>query len=114
MMNSSELGNFGKRVLLVGAGFSKNWGGRLANEVWADVFSSSAVQCQHRLRQALIRERSFEAVMEDVLTGANYDAADRQAMIGAVVKTFVRMDELYRKTTISADKAINYATLHKR
>jgi hypothetical protein len=112
MMNSSELGDFGKRVLLIGAGFSKNWGGRLANEVWADVFSSPAVQRQLRLRHALLNERSFEAVMEDVLTGADYDAADRRAMVGAVVRTFERMDELYKKTIISADKAINYATLH--
>src|ERR1700688_4807394 len=100
MMNSSELGDFGKRVLLIGAGFSKNWGGRLANEVWADVFSSPAVQRQLRLRQALLHERSFEAVMEEVLTGADYDAADRRAMVGAVVRTFERMDELYKKTII--------------
>jgi hypothetical protein len=49
-------------------------GGRLAKEVWADVFTNSAVQARDRVRQALLNERSFEAVMEDVPTGKAYDS----------------------------------------
>jgi|ERR1700674_3093044 len=110
-MSTIEIGSFEKRVLLVGAGFSKNWGGRLASEVWADVFSNSAVQRQEHVRQAMLRERSFEAVLEEVLTGAYYNSDDQRAIIEAITQTFERMDELYRKTIISKDKLINYATL---
>jgi SIR2-like domain len=102
----------GKRMLLLGAGFSKNWGGRLAKEVWADVFTSKAVQVRERVRQALLKERSFEAVMEDVLTGKTYDSEDRKAIIDAVTGTFRRMDELYSQNMITVtSRRINYYTL---
>ncbi len=99
-------------MLLLGAGFSKNWGGRLAKEVWADVFTSRAIQARERVRQALLNEQSFEAVMEDVLTGKAYDSEDRKAIIEAVTGTFRRMDELFAQKMITVtSKRINYATL---
>jgi SIR2-like domain len=100
------------RMLLLGAGFSKNWGGRLASEVWADVFTNSNVQTRERVRKALLNQRSFEVVMENVLTDANYDSADRRAIVDSVTATFKRMDNLFIQTMINAiDKELNYATL---
>src|ERR1700682_1476294 len=111
-MGVSQL--FTKRMLLLGAGFSKNWGGRLARDVWADLFTNPTVQTRERVRRALLNEKSFEAVMEDVLTGTNYDSADRQAIIKAVVNTFQRMDNLFIQKMIPAkDKEINYGTLYE-
>ncbi|MGH6811705.1 MAG: SIR2 family protein [Methylocella sp.] len=102
----------GKRMLLLGAGFSKNWGGRLAKEVWADVFTNSTVQARERVRQALLNERSFEGVMDDVLTGEDYDSEDLQAIIESVTKTFRRMDTLFMTKSINATRSrLNYGTL---
>ena len=103
-----------KRMLLLGAGFSKNWGGRLARDVWADLFTNSTVQAQERVRTALLNERSFEAVMEDVLTSTDYDSEDRHAIIKSVTATFQRMDTLFIQKMIRArDKEINYGTLNE-
>jgi hypothetical protein len=103
-----------KRMLLLGAGFSKNWGGRLASEVWADVFTNSNVQARERVRNALLKERSFEVVMENVLTEANYDSIDRQAIVASVTSTFKRMYSLFAETMFNAvDKELNYATLRR-
>jgi hypothetical protein len=84
-----------KRIILLGAGFSKAWGGRLASEVWADVFTNERVQDRERVREALLKERSFEVVMEDVLTSTAYDDMDRNAIISSVVSRFKRMDYLF-------------------
>lgn len=101
-----------KSILLIGAGFSKNWGGRLASEVWADVFTNGAVQARERVRKALLNERSFEVVMENTLTDPNYDWEDQLAISGAISTTFKRMDDLFASTMIYAiDKEVNYATL---
>lgn len=111
-MSATAIGDFGKKALLTGAGFSKNWGGRLASEVWADVFSNRVVQARDRVRSALLRERSFEAVMHEVLTNDAYDMEDRHAIIEAVTRSFREMDDLYaQKTIISADRTINYGSL---
>jgi hypothetical protein len=100
------------QLLLLGAGFSKNWGGRLASEVWADVFTNSAIQARDRVRKALLNERSFEAVMEDVLTGSGYDSEDRQAITKSVTDTFQRMDNLFaQKMILATDRLVNYATV---
>ena len=99
-------------IMLLGAGFSKNWGGRLASEVWADVFTNGNLQGRERVRKALLKERSFEIVMEDVLTDEMYDAADRQAIITAVTSTFKDMDDLFAQSMFNIiDKTVNYGTL---
>jgi hypothetical protein len=52
--------------------------------------------------------------MENVLTEANYDSIDRQAIVASVTSTFKRMDSLFTQTMFNAvDKELNYATLKR-
>jgi hypothetical protein len=44
-----------KRILLTGAGFSKNWGGYLAREVWERLLGHHAVRSDPVLRNALLK-----------------------------------------------------------
>lgn len=47
---------FDKRVVLTGAGFSRNWGGYLATEMWGVIMGHPAVESRDRLR-SLLRQR---------------------------------------------------------
>jgi hypothetical protein len=35
-----DIGNFSKRTILTGAGWTRNWGGRLAAELWQDLIGT--------------------------------------------------------------------------
>ena len=58
-----EVGNFSKRTLLTGAGWSHNWGARLAADVWQLVMDHSEVAGNERLRALLLEEGSFEGAL---------------------------------------------------
>lgn len=82
-----------KRVLLTGAGFSRNWGGRLAGEMWEEVFSHPAVQKRPAVRIQLLQTPSFEDALSHVEFDSNkFDDFDRAAMRQALREAFERMD----------------------
>jgi SIR2-like domain len=84
-------GNFSKFTLLTGAGWSRNWGGRLASEVWQTLMDDPAVQANARLRALLLAENSFETAL--AMTRAEpFDAADRQQFENALLEAFISMD----------------------
>jgi hypothetical protein len=87
--------SFAKRVLLLGAGFSKNWGGLLASDVWEHIFSDARVQARPRLVALLQHERSFEDALEKARTGL-YEREDQAAIEAAIQDAFERMDVRYR------------------
>lgn len=86
-----DIGNFSKRVLLTGAGWTRNWGGKLAIEVWQDLIGSPSVQSNSRLRELLLREPSFEEALGQTLRDPFTDA-DRQTFQQALFDVFVAMD----------------------
>jgi hypothetical protein len=87
--------SFTRRVLLVGAGFSYNWGGLLAGEVGGRILSHSAVRARLNLRTLLLSEPSFEDALEQTRTGL-YEAADANAMETAIRTVFDSMDTDFR------------------
>ncbi len=86
---------FSRRVLLTGAGFSKNWGGLLASEVKEWVFSHPEVQVRPSLKQLVLETESFEEALEIVRTGL-FKEEDEKAFLSAINYTFNAMDENYR------------------
>ena len=89
---------FSKRVLLVGAGFARSWGGMLASEVRESLFSHRAVQERPAIRKLLREETSFEVALEKVRSG-KYEHQDQAAIEGAIISAFEQMDGRYRKLT---------------
>src|SRR6185312_310750 len=79
-------------VLLTGAGFSRNWGGRVATEIWEDVFSNPSVQQRPALRTLLLNVGNFEQALTTVRAGGIYDKDDWNAIEGAIYGAFHRMD----------------------
>jgi hypothetical protein len=86
-----NVGRFSKVTLLTGAGWSRNWGGKLASEVWEDLIGHRSVQSSSRLRELLLNEQSFEVALGATRCDPFTDA-DRQVFEGALLDVFVAMD----------------------
>ena len=86
---------FSKRVLLVGAGFARNWSGILASEVRESLSSHPAVQERPAIRKLLREETSFEVALEKVRRG-KYEDQDQAAIEEAIISAFEQMDGHYR------------------
>lgn len=87
-----NIGRFSKRVLLTGAGWSRNWGGRIASEIWDVVMGHSLVTNNQRLRSLLLNEPSFENALSKTFEGP-FTETDRSALTGAIFDTFRDMDQ---------------------
>ncbi len=92
---------FNKRVLLTGAGFSRNWGGRLAREVWEEIFSHPDVQKRPSLRTLLLRTPMFEDALGEITDPRTFDDQDRTVMDLAIKQVFQRMDSEHAATLSS-------------
>src|SRR6266850_137679 len=103
-----DFANFGRRVLLVGAGFSHNWGGYLAAKVWEDIYGHASVRARPRVRAMMVEEPSFERVLARV-RASPFGRDDATAVERAIGDAFERMDITYRDAgrRSVADSTIN-------
>jgi hypothetical protein len=86
-----DIGNFSKRTIFTGAGWTRNWGGRLATELWQDLIGHRAIQNNSRLRELLLGEPSFETAL-GLVRAAPFTSSDRQTFEGALLDAFIAMD----------------------
>lgn len=86
-----DLGLFSKRTILTGAGWTRNWGGQLASEVWESLMGHPAVQERTPLRKLLLDEPSFEVALGR-LGDPPFEESDRSAFERALLDVFVQMD----------------------
>jgi hypothetical protein len=88
-----DLGRLDRRVLLSGAGLSRNWGGYLVSEMWGAILSDPRVQAHPKLRDLLLREMNFETALAIVQTRhQTFDKSCQQAMDEAVRSAFRLQD----------------------
>ena len=98
-----DIGNFSKRTILTGAGWTRNWGGWLASELWQDLVGHRAIQNNSRLRELLLGESSFEAAL-GLVRAAPFTSSDRQTFEGVLLEAFIAMD---REVALIPDPWIN-------
>ena len=67
-----------KNILFLGAGFSKNFGAPLANEMWYLIFNHEGIQAQPRLKQLMLNNFDFEVVYDYILSGFT----DKEGLLG--------------------------------
>lgn len=79
-------------VLLTGAGFTHNFGGFLADQMWARIFNHERVQSRPFLVDLLKDNFDFESAYNEVMDGASYTAEDREAMAQAVKSAYDQLD----------------------
>ena len=88
-------GSFAGHVLLIGAGFSKNWGGLLASEVDGRILAHKAVQARPNLGPLILGGSTFEEALQKA-RAAPFVAADALALETAIRAAFDAMDADYK------------------
>lgn len=101
-----EIGNFGKRVILTGAGFSKPFGGRLAADVWSDLICHTSVQANARLRELLLANQNYEEVIAAVASEP-FCETDYLQLEQAVLQSFSKMDYAISAATFGDGYGVN-------
>jgi hypothetical protein len=79
-------------ILLTGAGFTHNFGGFLAREMWAMIFNNPLVQNQERIRKLLLKNFDFESVYSEVTVKNKYLKDEEKAIREAVEQAYQKLD----------------------
>lgn len=86
-----------RKLLLIGAGFTANFGAPLASEMWNWVYGAEVLRGHEELREKMRLNLDFERVYFEVTTG-NYSDDQKRAMIEAVMGAFRDMDDIVRSS----------------
>jgi hypothetical protein len=101
-----DIGTFSKCALLTGAGWSHNWGARLAAGVWQLIMDNPEVAANDRLRTLLLDEPSFEVALAKSQV-APFTTDDREQFKRALVDAFVSMDRAMTRPFDGSPGTIN-------
>ncbi len=85
-----------KNILLTGAGFTKNFGGLLASEMWSKIFNHEQVQSMTRLKDLLIDDFDYESIYYKVINGS-YEDDERDAISVAIFQAYKTLDDIVRQ-----------------
>jgi hypothetical protein len=80
-----------RTVLLTGAGFTKTFGGFLADEMWALILNQPQIRGHDRLRRKMLEELNYEVLYHDILNAPDGDDAERQAFVAAVRRAYEQL-----------------------
>src|SRR3989344_766681 len=80
-------------LIFTGAGFTKNFGGYLSNEMWATVLSSPLVQRRPVLRKLLLEDLNFENVYSRVLESGEFPKEEGTILREVIAQAYKRLDE---------------------
>ena len=101
-----DIGSCSKCALLTGAGWSHNWGARLAAGVWQLIMDNPEVAANDRLRTLLLDEQSFELALAKSQV-APFTTDDREQFKRALVDAFVSMDRAMTRPFDGSPGTIN-------
>jgi hypothetical protein len=107
------------RILLTGAGFTKNFGAPLAKELWSIILNNPVLEAAKDVRSILLRDLNFESVYNTVMRGARLPIDEdgdwerqRGALRTAVSDAYEYIDAKVREFTFRRD-APNPINLYK-
>jgi len=86
------------KVLLTGAGFTKDFGGFLADEMWSFIFNSRSLDDFPKIKDLLRSDFSYESVYHEILEGV-YGKGEKEAIKQAVKSAYDRLDENIRNAS---------------
>lgn len=90
--------NFKETILLTGAGFTANFGGFLAKQMWSKIYNNPKLSEAERLKKELKSNFDFEEVYSKVLGNQiqNLHPRERDIFVEALGETFSAMDEVIK------------------
>lgn len=77
-----------KITLLTGAGFSKNFGGLLADEIWAMIFNHKDVQASNIIRNNMLSEFNYETVYQFIIDDDKLEVDTKAIMKNALLSAY--------------------------
>ena len=93
-------GIFCHNILLTGAGFTKNFGGLLAKEMWSKIFNNSRLHSQ--LKPLLLQDFDYESIYHKVLTG-EYSREEKDSINDVMFEAYKILDDICREWTFRND-----------
>lgn len=93
-----------RTILLTGAGFTKNFGGFLANEMWAKIFNCREVQKEPVLKNILLNDFDYESIYNKVFDG-DYSAGEKEAINTAIFEAYRKLDDIGQNYIPATDKS---------
>ena len=106
------LGDFSKRALLTGAGFSRNWNGLLASEFFGRLISKTAIASNLKLRNLLLNEINFEAALNTAKT-SGFSAEYVELLENAILDVFIEHDHAIERTGYFSNEDIHMYGVEK-
>jgi hypothetical protein len=82
-------------ILLTGAGFTKNFGGLLADEIWAMMFNHKEVQDSVIIRGNMLSEFNYETVYQYVVDDNKLDENDKVATRKALLSAYEYQENIW-------------------
>lgn len=95
-------------ILLTGAGFTKNFGGFLAKEMWGKIFNNPKTQQSQRLRALLHGNYDFESVYATVMHGTEYSDEEKSILRAVIEKVYKDLDEIVRHWVFNDDNPSSF------
>lgn len=86
-----------KTVLMTAAGYTKNFGGLLADQMWAEIFNHKEVQDKPALRSLLFDNFDYESIYHKVCNDTDsekktYTVDEKEAIRTAILKAYETLD----------------------
>lgn len=82
-------------ILLTGAGFTKDFGGFLAEEMWSKIFNN--IKNQPRIKKLCIADYDYESIYYKVISEkGKYENGEKQALRTAIFTAYQELDKSVR------------------
>ncbi len=89
-----------ENILLTGAGFTKNFGGLLASEMWAEIFNHEKIQAHPKIKELMSDDFDYESIYYSIMEGS-YTDDEKEAIDDAVKSAYEYIDSILRQLIIS-------------
>lgn len=90
-----------ENILLIGAGFTKNFGGLLADEMWIEIFNHEKVQAQPRIKELMLEDFNYESIYYKVLEDNSFSDDQKNAIIDATKSAYEHIDNILRQELVN-------------
>lgn len=98
-----NIGDINNILVLTGAGFTKNFGGFLAREVWSKIFNNPRVQESEKIRQLLQETYDYESAYSQVITSEKFTIEEKDIMRIATQGAYKALDDIVRTWVFTRD-----------
>lgn len=91
-----------KYVLLTGAGFTHNFGGFLASQMWNEIFNRIDSEKFPRIKNLMQNNFDYESLYQKVIFNDQFSEAEKNAYGKAIFEAYSEMDSIIKYTFMSS------------